>query len=225
MSSAMQRTRMDTGMDQSIGTRLPRAFHHRLDDDTGLLLRWVDANDGALFRRGFRALSEYSRRLRFFSESYVLSDRQVRYFTDIDHVNHMAWGALAQEQEEEPGVGVARYIRNSERPAEAEVALTVVDRFQGKGIGTLLYAALNYSAAENGIRFFTFYVLFENSAFIRRLKGYGGRVTSQDGGVVQIQLPVHGRADDVPVSNRSGRTLQAAMRTVSDADSAAPGIA
>jgi len=179
-----------------------------------LLIRWVGADDAQLLHQSFEDLSERSRWQRFFSSSPVLPDRLIRYLTDIDHVDHMAWGAVDLSQPDPPGVGIARYIRNSGESPEAEVAITVVDSFQGRGIGTLLYAALNYSAAANGIRHFTFYVMFENSAFIRRLKSYGGRITGRDHDVAHIRLPVHARADDVPVSNHSGRRLKDAMQSI-----------
>jgi hypothetical protein len=38
----------------------------------------------------------------------TLSDQQLRYFTEIDYVNHMAWVALDPTRPDQPGLGVAR---------------------------------------------------------------------------------------------------------------------
>lgn len=192
--------------------RMPPAFEYRLRDETRVLVRWVTADDGPLFREGFKALSEQSRLRRFFTAASELTDQQIRYFTDIDHVNHMAWGARDLDRDGQPGVGVARYIRLPDSPDEAEVAITVVDAYQDTGAGTLLYAVLNYSAAEHGVRQFVFDILEENSDFIRRLNAYGGRQVSSGCGVVQIRVPVCAHAGEVPDDTPSGRALGSVMR-------------
>ena len=80
--------------------------------------------------------------------------------TDVDHRDHEALVALA------PGsgqlVGVARFIRNPREPDQAEVAVTVIDSWQRRGLGAALLRELAQRAAEEGIRHFTAEILAEN---------------------------------------------------------------
>lgn len=48
-----------------------------------------------------------------------LSSAQLRYLTEIDHVNHMAWIAVDPQVAGEPGLGVARYVRLEPDPTVA----------------------------------------------------------------------------------------------------------
>ena len=60
------------------------------------------------------------------------------------------------------GIGVGRYIRLKDDPEVAEVAITVVDAYQGKGLGTLLLGMLAATARVAGVRKFRAYVLEDN---------------------------------------------------------------
>jgi GNAT superfamily N-acetyltransferase len=77
----------------------------------------------------------------------------VRYLTEVDHHDHEAIVALDEESGE--GIGVARYVRTRERPEVAEVAVTVVDDWQGRGLGTRLLEVVSARAREEDIRSFT----------------------------------------------------------------------
>ena len=78
-----------------------------------------------------------------------LSEAMVRYLTDVDHHDHEAVVALDAATDE--GVGVARYVRDPERPTRAEAAVTVTDDWQGRGLGTLLLELLAVRAREEGV--------------------------------------------------------------------------
>src|SRR5919106_1038098 len=97
---------------------------------------------------GFSRESHYRR---FFSAP-PLTDKVIEYLIDVDYVDHFAWAALAADEPGQPGVATARYIRERGGPDTAEVAFSVVDDYQGRGLGTFLYGALGVAARENGVR-------------------------------------------------------------------------
>jgi len=133
-----------------------------LRDGTRIVVRPVLPEDKERLRDGFALLSPRSRYRRFLTALGHLSDEQVRYLTEVDYADHMAWVALDPSAPTQPGVGVARYVRLPEEPTVAEAAVTVLDAYQGKGVRTILQVALAGSALEHGIRSFRGYVLAEN---------------------------------------------------------------
>src|SRR5689334_1911637 len=100
-----------------------------LRDGSQVAIRPVRATDKARLREGFDRLSAQSRQRRFLVAMPRLSDRLVRYLTEIDHHDHEALGALGADDGEP--IGVARYVRSESDPQAAEVAVAVVDDWQG----------------------------------------------------------------------------------------------
>jgi L-amino acid N-acyltransferase YncA len=86
----------------------------------------------------------------------------------VDHVDHEAIVAIAASDGR--GVGVARYIRDDRDPQRAEVAITVIDEWQRRGVGTALLATLSTNADANGIQQFTALVAADNTAVIGLLR-------------------------------------------------------
>jgi RimJ/RimL family protein N-acetyltransferase len=70
----------------------------------------------------------------------ALSPAELRYFTDVDHHDHEALGVL--DHPGGRGVGIARYVRDADDRQAAEIAVTIVDDWQGRGLGTELVAPL-----------------------------------------------------------------------------------
>ena len=94
------------------------------------------------------------------------------YFTGVDHRDHEALGAL--DHVRGGGVGIARYVRDREDPYAAEIAVTVIDGWQGRGLGTELLAQLSERACQEGIRRFTAAVAADNAAMTGLLRNFGG---------------------------------------------------
>lgn len=124
------------------------------------VIRQIRPEDGRLLRLGFERLSAQSRTARFLAPKAALSDAEVAYFTDVDHVDHEA--LVAADPAEEQGFGVARYIRQPGEPRRAEFAVVVVDELQGSGLATVLLDRLAQRARMAGITHFDAYVLPEN---------------------------------------------------------------
>ena len=142
-----------------------------LRDGSDVLIRQVQRGDAPLLADGFADLSAESRRLRFLSVKPELSAAELRYFTEVDHHDHEALGAL--NQVDGRGLAVARYIRHTEDPEAAEFAVAVVDDWQGRGLGTELLRQLTDRAGQEGIRRFTALVVADNPSVVGLLRNIG----------------------------------------------------
>jgi GNAT superfamily N-acetyltransferase len=80
---------------------------------------------------------------------------------------------LALNQQGTAALGIARYVHRVGRPDAAEVAGTVIDDWQGRGLGTLLPEAISARARAEGIRTFTALMLTENHEMLDLLKRLG----------------------------------------------------
>jgi EmrB/QacA subfamily drug resistance transporter len=147
-----------------------RAGTVALRDGSTVVIRPVGSADAPLLADGFARLSPESRRMRFLRRKDELTPAELRYFTDVDHHHHEALGAL--DHTGGRGVGIARYVRDTGDPHSAEIAVTVADDWQGRGLGAELLAQLSGRARAEGIRRFTALVSAENvamTALLRRL--------------------------------------------------------
>ena len=168
-------------------------------------MRPIRPDDKSLLVGGFQRLSEESRLRRFLAPISELSEEQLRYLTEIDYVDHFAWVALLAD---DPGVGigVGRYIRIRDEPDVAEVAITIVDDYQGKGLGTLLLGLLAATARVAGITKFRAYVLEDNLPMRTILNDLGVDQRHDAPGVLVMDVPLDPeRLPDSP----AGRTLRA----------------
>jgi GNAT superfamily N-acetyltransferase len=162
-----------------------------LRDGSRVRIRQERSSDGDLLRDGFAHLSPESRYRRFLAPTPALSASAVRQLTDVDHHDREAMIAL-DEHGAEP-LGVARYVRDAERPETAEVAVNVVDDWQGRGLGTLLLDELSARARAEGIRTFTAWMLACNQEMMDLFQHLGPvRIVDRDAGTLQVAvaLPV-----------------------------------
>lgn len=163
----------------------------RLSDGAVAELRPISPGDRKLIVEGLSQMSLESRFSRFGSGISSLSDAELRYLTEVDQVSHVAWGATIDG---EPA-GVGRYILDA--GAEAEIAITVVDRFQRRGLGGALFEALAASARAAGVESFRFSIEPWNRSVLRMLPGVEVELDEDDGMLT-------GRIDvaDVPEADR-----------------------
>ncbi|HEX5190439.1 MAG TPA: GNAT family N-acetyltransferase [Streptosporangiaceae bacterium] len=156
-----------------------------LRDGSQVLVRPVRRSDAALLADGFARLSAKSRQRRFLAPKHRLSAAELRYLTDVDHYDHEAIGALDLAGS---GVGIARYIRSRRDPASAEFAVTVVDAWQGRGLGIELTRRLADRARHAGISTFTALVTADNAAVAGLLRAMRARRTGRDGASLEYEL-------------------------------------
>jgi RimJ/RimL family protein N-acetyltransferase len=151
-----------------------------------VLIRQVQPADAPLLAAGFARLSDKSRRMRFLARKDQLSAAELRYFTDVDHHDHEALGAL--DQAGGRGVGVARYVRDAEDPHAAEIAVTIVDDWQGRGLGTELVTRLCGRARAEGIHRFTALVADDNQAMAGLLRNMSANLVGRSPGTVEYEI-------------------------------------
>ncbi len=121
---------------------LPGEF--ALRDGTPALIWPLLPSDARTLREGFRRLSPESQRSRFLSPLSDLDEAMLQLLVDgVDGVHHVAvvLVVLPPGGLEQP-VGVARLIQDPSDPATADIAVTVADQYQGRGVGAALVRAL-----------------------------------------------------------------------------------
>ena len=153
-----------------------------LRDGSQVQIREVRGSDAPLLADGFARLSARSRQQRFLSPKHSLSAAELRFLTEVDHHDHEAIGAL--NPADGRGVGIARYIRDPGDPAAAEIAVTIADDWQGRGLGTELLARLSDRARQEGICRFTATIAYGNAAMATLLQNMGAELAGHDHGTV-----------------------------------------
>jgi GNAT superfamily N-acetyltransferase len=159
-----------------------------LRDGTPVRLRPILSQDKAEVVRAFERLSQQSRYQRFLSPVRELSPSLLAYLTDIDYIDHFAYGAFAVAQPEPTLIGVARYIRLADEPQSAEVAIAVIDEYHRRGLGKQLLSALARTAIENGIGRFLGNSLWENRPMLGLLRQVNAQIVPEGSGVVRFAV-------------------------------------
>lgn len=163
----------------------------RLRDGSRVTVRTIRPDDKALVSAGFERLSAESRYRRFLASMPELSTSALAYLTEVDHHDHEALLAVDAHGN---GVGVARYVRR-EASDVAEAAVTVIDDWQGRGLGTALLDLLADRAREEGIGRFTALMLAQNTDMLGLLRGLAPvHVIDQEQGTIEVEatLPKRG---------------------------------
>lgn len=122
--------------------------------------------------RSLKDLSSESIRNRFFGSKKEFSPSELEYLTNLDGWDHYAIGI---EERERPyrGVAIARLVRSPVDPNAAEVAITVIDEFQGIGLGTLLIQLIALAAYERKLERLTFTSLPQNNNMLKLIQKIG----------------------------------------------------
>jgi RimJ/RimL family protein N-acetyltransferase len=149
-------------------------------------IRQIRPDDAAALVRAYANLGEQSRYRRFFTVMPELPEATLKAAVEVDHVDHEA---LVAEPLPSTGiVGECRFIRWPDQPDTAEIGVTVVDAWQGRGLGSALLACLSERALETGVDYFTAEVLAENRTMLALLPGLGQVETESYGPVVTARV-------------------------------------
>jgi RimJ/RimL family protein N-acetyltransferase len=178
-----------------------------LRDGRTALVAPLHPDDRGRYLVGFERLSAESTYRRFMAPVERLSESQLRYLLEVDHRDHEA--LLAIDEDGGEAVGVARFVRLADARDVAEAAVTVVDDWQGQGLGKALSQLLAGRARELDIVRFEATLLSENRAILRLLESLGPVRTVERGGAVLqvvVTLPESGIGEQMEGVLRAAAT-------------------
>ena len=156
-------------------------------DDTELYLRPVLPGDSERTSDGSIEFSSETLYRRF-QTTRTPTNSLMTYLFEVDYKHHFVW--VMTDGEDGPVVADARFVRDETDPTLAEVAFIVGDDYQGRGVGSLLMAALAVAARGDGIRRFSARVLSDNLAMRKILDRFGAQWHREDLGVVTTVIDV-----------------------------------
>ena len=135
----------------------------------------------------FDGLSAESRRRRFLQTMPRMPEGLVRRLAAVDGRRHVA---LVAEVDGETA-GIARFVVLPGQSDLAEVAVTVADRFQGRGIGGVLLDVLATAAVRAGVETLVYLVDPTNHPMLRLLRHRDLELRFRDG-LVEGTQPLPG---------------------------------
>lgn len=150
-----------------------------LKDGTAVHLRPIREGDEAGLFALYDRLSPESLYFRFFA----VPDKDAAKAAYLTHVDYEKRYAIVAETAA-GFVGVARWERLADRPGHAEVAFTVADEFQGRGLGGIFFRRLAALARVRGITTFEAEVLKNNERMLRLFERTGLPTATRDQGSI-----------------------------------------
>ncbi|MGZ8752916.1 MAG: N-acetyltransferase family protein, partial [Acidimicrobiia bacterium] len=177
-----------------------------LADGGTVHLRRIRADDDARLLGLYERLSGESLYLRFFSPVSAPTAAQLEYLTNVDGARRFA---LVAELGDEL-VAVARYDRTP-GTSDAEVAFTVQDDQQGRGLGTILLEHLASAARAHGITSFVASTLPHNRRMLDVFLSAGFEVDrSFADGTVHVHFPIAATPTSIAVQRSREHVSEAA---------------
>jgi len=149
----------------------------------GVLVFRLCPADGPLVAEAVRGLSAQSLYLRF-GRPVAPAALDLRWVDALGGPIHVAYGAL--DRRTGRPLGVARYARDGASAPTAELAVAVVDAWQGRGVGRLMVARLADRARADGIATLRASVLAGNRPALALMRGLGARPVAISRGTVEL---------------------------------------
>ncbi|HWF27838.1 MAG TPA: GNAT family N-acetyltransferase [Mycobacterium sp.] len=162
----------------------------RVRDGTHLLLRPVLPGDDERTVHGHIQFSSETLYRRFMT-ARLPSPALMHYLSEVDYVDHFVWVVT----DESDPVADARFVRDDTDPTIAEIAFTVADAYQGRGIGSFLIGALSIAASVDGVERFSARMLSDNLPMRTIMDHYGAVWQREDVGVITTVIDVPRRRD------------------------------
>jgi|RhiMetdeSRZDD1v2_1073273.scaffolds.fasta_scaffold616371_2 RimJ/RimL family protein N-acetyltransferase len=150
-------------------------------------IRAIRPDDTGRLCEHFRSLSPTSAYFRFFSSRRHISKQELARLTDSDFQAQGTLVATVCSRGTERIVGLTQYVVDDDRRQRAQLACSVVDDYQGRGLGTLLMEHVLRLARARGVVEFAADVLSDNHPMLRLLTKSGlATHRSTQAGVVHI---------------------------------------
>jgi GNAT superfamily N-acetyltransferase len=150
-------------------------------------IRPIEPGDKAALTAAVEQSSDEAVYRRFLNPHGRLTAAELRYLTEVDHRDHEA--LLAIDPSTGRSVAVARYVRDRERRGSAEIAVAVLETWQGRGVGKALLRGLADRARDEGITEFTALMLSDNRPMRRLFETLGTpRRLSSEAGAVELAI-------------------------------------
>lgn len=160
----------------------------RLRDGTHLMLRPVLPGDSERTVHGHIQFSSETLYRRFMTPR-LPTPALMHYLSEVDYVDHFVWVVIDGRDP----VADARFVRDERDRSVAEIAFTVADAYQGRGIGTFLIGALSIAARVAGIERFSARMLSDNMPMRAIMDHYGATWQREDVGVITTVIDVPSR--------------------------------
>lgn len=141
----------------------PCAVETHLSDGSLVCLRTIRPSDEQRIREGIMEMSDRSRYFRFFSAFREPPDSIVKRLSAVDGHDHIGWGAILLDGADHPPIGAAHAIRMDEESDTAELAVALLDDYQGLGLARILIAALLVDCVRENLSHLEMQVMADNS--------------------------------------------------------------
>jgi RimJ/RimL family protein N-acetyltransferase len=168
-----------------------------LRDGTTVTIRPIRPDDARRLQELFARLSPESISFRFLGQPRELPYEQAEQLANVDYHTRMALVATREQCDEEHIIAVARYaVDPAVAPDLAEAAIVVEDKYQNRGLGTLLLKRLVAYARIHGIRAFMATVRHDNVRIMRFIRRSGLPTESKlAAGAWEILVKLEPKAD------------------------------
>lgn len=174
----------------------------QMRDGSQLMLRPVLPGDSERTVHGHVHFSSETIYRRFMS-ARVPSVAMMHYLAEVDYVDHFVWVMVDGSDP----VADARFVRDENDPTVAEIAFTVADAYQRRGIGTFLIGALAVAARVDGVERFSARMLSDNLPMRTIMDQHGAVWQREDVGVITTVI-------DVPRRLGFGRDMEEQIKQV-----------
>jgi GNAT superfamily N-acetyltransferase len=189
-------------MNESSVARSMQMF--RLPGGEPVMVRAIEPQDAGRLQAYVRNLSAPARRNRFLGAISELAPTQLDRLTHMDRPGELALIAFARAGGEAPMVAEAIQVIASESQ-RCEIALSVTDAWQRRGLGTLLLQNIECRARLFGARYLAGEVLRTNDAMkgLARRAGFAIRGPFTDARLVEILKDLANPPPELPCPGNS----------------------
>jgi GNAT superfamily N-acetyltransferase len=187
----------------------------RLRNGQSVKVRFVEPGDADALQGYFRGLTTGARYNRFLGATSELPPSQLYGFTHVGEADRFTVIATVNVDGRETIVGEARYAFDPETDS-FEFGLSIDDRWQGQGIGSMLLGNLQCRAAAFGAKRLFGDTLRSNEAMIAlaRKSGYRFIHSPGDWKLVRFEKHVEVELQEIPCASWRLAAQQVAIQAV-----------